>query len=222
MTAYSLSTAEVDLPPPNISPRKTVQMSTSEKLQSPIFVTLGVSWWIFRFFRLSRPSIGWQKRKTDRAKGPKIPCSTLAFEHKWNLTSQLDKLCLSSWLVTLASGHSSNHLTSDSLTSQLVKSTCMVTPQNQTRKLSQGPPLRGTWGRVRSRSWPKKLRGHLGKTFTKSRNRCKVIVGVWERSRAQIGLSLGTKYKRSKNVFTVTSIALILEPLGAQLSWSPK
>jgi len=29
---------------------------------------------------------------------------TLAFEHKWNLTSQLDKLRLSSWLVTSASG----------------------------------------------------------------------------------------------------------------------
>ena len=46
---------------------------------------------------------------------------TLAFEHKWNLTSQLDKLRLSGSLVTLASGPSSNHLTSDSLSSQLVK-----------------------------------------------------------------------------------------------------
>jgi len=53
---------------------------------------------------------------------------TLAFEHKWNLTSKLDKLRLSSWLVTLASGRSSNYLTSDSLSSQLVKSTCVVTP----------------------------------------------------------------------------------------------
>ena len=25
------------------------------------------------FFRLSRPPIGWQKRKTEKAKGPKIP-----------------------------------------------------------------------------------------------------------------------------------------------------
>ena len=53
---------------------------------------------------------------------------TFLFEHKWNLESQIDKLHLSSWLVTLASGSSSNHLTSDSLSSQLVKSTCMVIP----------------------------------------------------------------------------------------------
>jgi len=50
----------------------------------------------------------------------------LAFEHKWNLTSQLDKLYLSSWLVTLASGPYSNNLTSYSLSSQLAKTTCMV------------------------------------------------------------------------------------------------
>ena len=58
-----------------------------------------------------------------RTQGP-----TLAFEHKWNLTRQLYKLRLSSRLVTLASASSSNHLTSDSLSSQLVKSTCMVNP----------------------------------------------------------------------------------------------
>jgi len=33
--------------------------------------------------------------------------------------------------------------------------------------------------------------------------------------------SPGTKYKRSKNVSTVTSIALILERRGTQLLWSP-
>jgi len=49
----------------------------------------------------------------------------LCFGHKWNLTS-LDKLCLSSWLVTLASDFSSNHLSSDSLSSQLVQSTWKV------------------------------------------------------------------------------------------------
>jgi len=41
---------------------------------------------------------------------------------------ELDKLRLSSWLVTLVFGLSSNHLTSDSLSSQLVKSSWKETP----------------------------------------------------------------------------------------------
>jgi len=73
---------------------------------------------------------------------------TLAFEHKWNLTSQLDKLRLSGSLVTLASGPSSNHLTSDSLSSQLVKSTCKVTPLKSHPQAvpSLRTPPEGYWG----------------------------------------------------------------------------
>jgi len=67
---------------------------------------------------------------------------------KWNLTSQLDKF--SSWLVTLASGHAEwNHLTSDRLSSRLVKSTFKVTTkESHPMLLSQEPPLRGTRGGV--------------------------------------------------------------------------
>ena len=65
---------------------------------------------------------------------------------KWNLTSQLDNL--SNWLVTLASGHAEwNHLTSDRLSSRLVKSTFKVTTkESHPMLLSQEPPLRGTRG----------------------------------------------------------------------------
>jgi len=63
-----------------------------------------------------------------------------------NLSSQLDKLCLSSWLVTLASGPSSNHLTSDRLSSLFVKSTCMVTPLKSHPQAVPRTPLRGSGG----------------------------------------------------------------------------
>ena len=69
---------------------------------------------------------------------------------------EIDKLRLSSWLVTLASGHSSNHLTSDSLSSQLVKSTCVVSPLKSHPQAVPRTPPEGYWGGVRSRSWPKK------------------------------------------------------------------
>jgi len=71
---------------------------------------------------------------------------TLAFEHKWNLTSQLDKLRLSCWLVTLASGPSSNYLTSVSLSSQLVKSNCMVTPIKSHPQAVPRTLAEGYWG----------------------------------------------------------------------------
>jgi len=93
-----------------------------------------------------------------KAQGP-----TLAFEHKWNLTSQLDKLRLSSWLVTLASGPSSNHLTSDSLPSQLVKSTCMVTPGPKITPAScpKNPPRGVLGGGQVTVMWPKNQKRSL-------------------------------------------------------------
>jgi len=63
---------------------------------------------------------------------------------------------MSSWVVTLASGSSSNHLTSDSLSSQLVKSTCMVTPLQSHPQAVPRTPQRGTREGVRSWSSPKK------------------------------------------------------------------
>ena len=74
------------------------------------------------------------------------------------ICNQLDKLRLSSWLVTLASGLSSHHLTSDSFSSQLVQPTWKVTPlKSHAQALCRFPP-QGTWGGkgVRSRWWPKK------------------------------------------------------------------
>ena len=49
-----------------------------------------------------------------------------------------DKLRLSTWLVTLSSGPSSNHLSSDSLSNQLVKSTCMVNPLESNQRGTRG------------------------------------------------------------------------------------
>jgi len=98
----------------------------------------------------------WAHRASSKATRLFLRVLQLCFENKWNLTSQLYKLRLSSWLVTLASGPSSNHL-SDSLSSQLVKSTWKVTPlkshpQAVPRTFPEGCTSRG----VRSRSWPKK------------------------------------------------------------------
>ena len=63
-----------------------------------------------------------------------------------NLTSQVDNLRLSSWLVTLASSLSSNQLTSDSLSSQLVKSTWKVTPPKSHAQAVWRTPPRGPEG----------------------------------------------------------------------------
>jgi len=64
------------------------------------------------------------------------------------------------------------------------------------------------------------MRGHSGKKIAqKSRNSC-TVNGRYVGSQAQLTQSVilrnpRTKYKRSKNVFSVTSIALILANLRA-------
>ena len=86
---------------------------------------------------------------------------TSGFGHKWNLTraqeelaKELDELRLSGWLVTLASGLSSYHLTSDIWSSQLVKSTWKVTPLKSHAQAVRRPPPRGPEGG--GGLWPKK------------------------------------------------------------------
>ena len=93
---------------------------------------------------------------------------TFTFEQKWNLfhfkfklTSQLEKLRLSSWLVTraLASCPSTNHMTSESLSSQLVNSTCKVKPLKSHSQAVSRTPNRSTVG------------GQTGLAKRKSQNR---------------------------------------------------
>jgi len=78
------------------------------------------------------------------------------------------------------------------------------------------PPEEGTGTRpdyLVNRVLTKKMRGHLGKKIARiSRNSCKTSgggVGAWgQLTRGSNGLSPRTKYKRSRNTFEVTSIAL--------------
>jgi len=72
----------------------------------------------------------------------------------------------------------------------------------------------------------KKMRGQSGKKIAqKSRNKCGLngggVKAHRQLTRASNGLSPGTKYKRSKNDFAVTSIALTLRRLGTRLLQLP-
>jgi len=81
-----------------------------------------IVWMVFRSgFRLT--GIGYKSTVTGKSRV--LHC---CFGHKWNLT-WLDKLHLSSWLVTLASGLSSNHLTSKNLPSQIVNHFLFFSPK---------------------------------------------------------------------------------------------
>ena len=72
--------------------------------------------------------------------------------------------------------------------------------------------------------WPKKWRATWKKLHGNRELAGEWAVGVWMHRDnwlgAQIGASPETKYKRSKIVFTVTSITLSLEHLGTRLFWA--
>jgi len=51
----------------------------------------GISWWIFRFFRLSHPKIGWQK---GRQKKQKLPKNTKNSKNEKFSTSATENVCL--------------------------------------------------------------------------------------------------------------------------------
>jgi len=144
--------------------------------------------------------------------------------HKWVMNHYVTprRFCVTLWYITQLPHISNEAFTRVSreyamwYTNWFVwHDSCLAYETN--RRRDEGTGTRPDY--LMNRDDKKKLRGHSGKkTAQKSRNSCRVNGGGvgahGQLIRGSNGLSPGTKYKRSKNVFAVTFVRSSLAMLG--------